>query len=383
MKKMTGIVSLFFFFSLTLKLYALCIPAYPFEFAYTIYQGEKKGEVVNILHVNAGVRLEAFKVAYFDLFFLGDLLLHINKEKGLYSDMTQEDVVDFLNASLNFPNILGHRISLALFFGKYDELGSDSILREHIKASASASAFMKSYPANIFRPNLDIKGVGIALYGALSNGFYTGFYTHWNTKVDKTLMYTNDFRFGFAYSTFAFETFLGFMAKNNPDDFRVRLGAMGSVSMEDYELFFEMGFARLAIQNLSWDEINSQFYVLFEPRVKKEKYNLAISFFMASPFQLPKDIDTKELRKTNFLGFNILVGFGNLELHRMTGGFSILTAVNLLNITEVTPFSFSIAPFFTVATGQVEFNFRLPVNPLLYKDLRRAIMGQVSVKAVY
>lgn len=383
MKKVLVTISIFFFFSIATRLYSLCIPAYPFEFAYTIYQGEKKGDVSNLLHVNAGVRLEAFKVAYFDLFFLGDLLLHMNKEKGLYADMMQKDVVDFLNASLNFPSILGHRISLALFFGKYDELGSDSILREHIKAFASASVFMKSYPANIFRPNLDIKGAGIALYGALPNGFYTGFYTHWNTKTGDSLAYTNDFRFGFTYSTFAFETFIGFMAQKRAEDFRVRLGAMGSANIEDYELFFEMGLARLAIQKLSLNEINSQFYVLFEPRVKKEKYNIAISFFMASPFQLPKDINDKNLKEKNFLGFNILVGFGNLEFHRVTGGFSILTAVDLLNITEVTPFSFSIAPFLTVGAGQVEFNFRMPFNPLLYKDFRRAIMGQVSVKAVY
>ena len=383
MKNIINVISIFFFISIASQLYSLCIPAYPFEFAYVVYQGEKKGDVANLLHVNAGVRLEAFKEAYFDLFFLGDLLLHVNKEQGLYADMAQKDVVDFLNASLNFPSILGKRISLALFFGKYDDLGSDSILREHIKASASASVFMKNYPANIFRPNLDIRGAGIALYGALPNGFYTGFYTHWNTKIDDSLMYTNDFRFGFAYSTFAFETFLGFMAKKNADDFRVRLGAMGSVNIEDYELFFEMGFARLAIHNLSWNEINSQFYVLFEPRVKKEKYNIAVSFFMSSPFQLPKDMDDKELRKTNFLGFNILVGFGNLEINRMMGGLSLLTAVNILNVTEVTPFTFSIAPFLTVAAGQVEFDFRLPFNPLLYKDLRRAIMGQVSVKAVY
>jgi hypothetical protein len=362
---------------------ALCLPAYPFEFSYSIYQGEKKGDVANLLRINAGIRLETAKAMYFDIFFKGDLILHINKQKGLYADLLQKDIYEFLNASLNFPSILGKRISLSLFFGKYDELGSDSILREHLKSSASASIFMKSYPANIFRPNLDISGAGLALYGATSNGFYTGFYSHWNTKTNEDLTYTNDLRFGFSYSSFSFESFIGFLAKKNAKDFRMRLGIMGSINIEEYELFFEMGLARLAFQKLGWEEFNSQFYVLFEPRITRPLFNIAISFFMASPFQLPNDLQTKGLRETNFIGFNLLLGLGNLEEHRVNGGFSLLTSVNLLNFTEVTPFTFSIAPFITTKIGDVELSCKIPFNPLMYADLRRAVMAEVSVKAVY
>lgn len=370
-------------FSVISKVYCLCLPAYPFEFSYVIYSGEKKGDVNNLLHINAGIRLEGLKAMYFDIFFEGDLLLHMSKEQGLYADMLQKDVSQFLNASLNFPSMTGLPISLSLFFGKYDELGSDSILREHVKSHAYPSIFMKSYPANIFRPNMEIRGAGLALYGAAPSGFYAGFYTHWNTQTGESLVYTNDLRFGFAYSTFSFESFVGFLAKKKADDFRIRMGVMGSINIEEYELFFEMGFAQLALHRLSWDEINSKFYVLFEPRIKRRFFNLATSFFMASPFQLPKDLDDEDFKNKNFLGFNLLLGFGNLEEHKVNGGFSVLTAVNLLNITEVTPFTFSIAPFITFALGEVEFSIRTPFNPLLYKDLRHALMAEVAVKAVY
>lgn len=362
---------------------ALCLPAYPFEFSYSIYSGENKGDVTNLLRINAGIRLESLKAMYLDIFFKGDLILHMNKENGLYADLLQKDIQDFLNASINFPSIMGKRISLSLFFGKYDELGSDSILREHLKSHASASIFMKNYPANVFKPNLDISGVGLALYGATSTGFYTGFYSHWDGKMNEDLTYTNDLRFGFSYSSFSFESFIGFLAKKQASDFRIRLGLMGAINIEEYELFFAMGFARLALQNLGWEELNSQFYVLFEPRIKRELFNVAISFFMSSPFQLPNDLESKELRATNFIGFNLLLGLGNLEEHRVNGGFSLLTSVNLLNFTEVTPFTFSIGPFITTKIGDIELSFKIPFNPLMYADLRRAVMAQFSVKAVY
>ena len=45
---------------------ALCLPAYPFEFSYSIYSGENKGDVTNLLRINAGIRLETMKAMYFD-----------------------------------------------------------------------------------------------------------------------------------------------------------------------------------------------------------------------------------------------------------------------------------------------------------------------------
>lgn len=384
MKKRSFVALIFslFLFS-NAGLYALWLPAYPFEVSYSLYSGDKKGDVSNFLHINAGLRFEALKQVYFDLSFLGDIFLHVNKKNGLYGEMLQKDAREFLNASINFPSITGLPLSLSFFFGKYDELGSFSILREHVKSLASSSPSMKSYPANIFRPNLDVKGLGLALYGAASNGFYTGFYTYWNAKNQDAFVYTNDFRFGFSYSTFSFESFLGFVAKKNAGDFRLKAGLVGNIDIDEYELFFEMGFAELAFQKMSFAHLASQFYVLFEPRVQREFFNASVSFFMSSPFQLPKDLESKKLRNTNFLGFNLLFGFGNLEMHKMNGGFSLLTAVNLFNITEVTPFTFSIAPFFTFSLHELEFNMRMPINPLLYKDLKRAVTFEFSIKAVY
>jgi len=379
---LVALVFVIFFFSLE-KAHSICLPAYPFELSYAIYPGKNSGDVINRLNINAGIRLEGLKAMYVDVSFLADIFLHANKDKGLYGDMLQKDIVDYLSASLNFPYMTKKPISLSLFFGRYDRLGSDSILREYIKSSSSSSYFMKSYPANIFRPDLDVRGVGLALYGATSNGFYTGFYSHWNAKTSDEFSYTNDIRFGFAYSTFSFDSFVGFITKKKGDDFRVRMGLMGNVRVEEYELYFEMGFAKLALHKMSWNELNSQFYALFEPRVVRPRYNVAVSFFMASPFQLPKDLEDEKLRDTSFLGFNVLLGFGNLEEHRVNGGVSILTSINLANVAEVTPFTLSLGPYLTFLVKSMEFNFRIPINPLLSKDLRRAVMAEASVRAVY
>lgn len=382
MRRISLLIISISFFSIT-NLFALNLPAYPFEFAYSLYSGDKVGEVNNFLHVNAGVRFEIIKFMYFDLFFKGNLLFNIDNQKGVSFEIEKDENNSFFNASLNFPSIMGKRISLSLFLGRYDALGSDSILKEYIKSSAASPLFMQHYPANVFRPDLDIKGAGVALYGATQGGLYTGFYSYWNMKPDDNFIYANDFRFGFAYSTFSFETFISFLAKKIADDFRMRLGIMGSVKIEDYELFFEMGFAKLAPHKLSLKEINSQFYVLFEPRIKKRLFNISTSFFMASPFQLPKDLNNNNLNSIHFLGLNVLLGFGNLEEHKINGGISILTAINILDVTEITPFTFSLAPFITVATSKLEFDFRIPINPLLYKNLRRAITAQFSMKAAY
>jgi len=388
MKKMPGTILIFFFFSILARLYAINLPLYPFELSYSIYPGEHTGEVENLVHVNAGVRIETFKEAYFDCFFLGDLLFKIDKnvakEKKVKVNMLEKDVIDFLAASINFPSILGKRLSLSLFFGKYDTLGSESILREHIKTQAASSVFMQSYPMNLLRPNLEVKGAGVAIYGAFLNGIYSGFYTHWNTKTNENFLYTNDFRLGFTYSTFVFESFMGFLATKSAKDFRLRLGSMGSVTIEDYEFFFELGLAKLQIKGINFTSLNSQFYVLFEPRIKKEKYNIALSFFILSPSEIEKGMHLQDFSKRRFLGFNVLAGLGNLELHKVSGGLSVLTAIDLQNIAQITPFTLSIAPFLTaIVKEELEFNFRLPINPLMYNNLREAVRGEISVKAVY
>ena len=98
MKKRSFVALIFslFLFS-NAGLYALWLPAYPFEVSYSLYSGEKKGDVSNFLHINAGLRFEALKQVYFDLSFLGDIFLHVNKKNGLYGEMLQKDAREFLN----------------------------------------------------------------------------------------------------------------------------------------------------------------------------------------------------------------------------------------------------------------------------------------------
>ena len=57
--------------------------------------------------------------------------------------------------------------------------------------------------------------------------------------------------------------------------------------------------------------------------------------------------------------------------------------INPLKPTMITPFSFLIIPFYTLRADGFTLDFRLPVNPLLYKDISKMITAQISIKAVY
>ncbi len=364
-------------------LHSICLPVYPFEIGYYMYSGEKKGDVSSLFHLNTGFRIEKLKFVYFDFSILADVFFNINKEDGARSEMLQKDAREFLNASANFPSIKGLPLSVSLFFGKYDELSSDSILREHVKRSVPNSAFARGYPANVFRPDLAIGGLGLAVYGVAPNGFYSGFYGSWNTKASKDFALTNDFRVGFVYSAFIFESFIGFISKQTVEDSKLRSGVMASVEMEDAQLLLKMGLANIPIQKvLSLKDLASHLYLLVEPGIKRDFFDMALSFFLSSPFQLPKDLEKIGVRGNNFVGLNLLLGFGNLEMYRLHGGISLLTALSLPNVAEITPFTFSIAPFFTFVLSDFEFNLKMPFNPLFYNDLRRSVVFEFSVKAL-
>lgn len=380
MKKFFLSAAIFLIFSFALNAQRVIIS--PFDLQSSIYGGENKKSVEIDVYMKSGLRVETNPFVYFDVSF------DINIKKlpsffHFFPDKRTAGEVKFLNASLSFPNLGAKYLSAALFWGKYDELGSESVIREYVKRKIAPPEFRKFYPASIFKPNTDIDGLGFAMYGAGSSGLYGGIYSYWNSKLGKDFVYTNDLRFGGAAGSFVFDSFASFAAKINIKDSKFRFGLTSFLDAEEYGLYFESGFAESCISELTAEAIQSKFYVLFEPRINKRIFNAAFSFFMSPVFTLPENLKNGSLDKSSLIGLNTLLGFGNLDLYKINGGISILTTLNPKNPSNLTPFSLSISPFFTVKTGKIEFDLRIPVNPLMYKDLRKAIIAQFSMKAVY
>lgn len=354
----------------------------PFYLNSSIYGNKDKKSLEADVYMKSGLRVETNPFVYFDL----SLDLNIKKLPSFFHILPEKRTAGdfkFLNASLNFPNLGSKYLSLALFWGKYDELGSETIMNEYVKRRLIPSEFRKFYPASVFKPNTDVEGMGFALYGAGSSGFYGGIYSYWNNKTGKDFAYANDLRFGGYADYFVFDFFAGFSAKRNLRDSKLRFGITGFLEAEEYGIYFEGGLAEFKLIGVNSKVLQSRFYVLFEPRVRKKIFNGAFSFFMSPIFNVPDSFKTGNTDNSALVGLNSLFGFGDLDVYGLNGGFSVLTTLDMKNISNVTPFSLSVSPFITARIGKVELDARLPLNPLKYKDLLRAVIVQFSIKAVY
>ena len=324
-------------------------------------------------------------VCYFDMGLSANVNELVRFFNPVQNTPAYKGELNFWSASINFPHIKNKTVSVSLFTGNFGELGTDSVLQEHLKTKMEEPRFQKYYPGLAFKPQKKIKGSGFTVYGAFQPGIYTGVYTYWNERLHDKLEVKTDFRMGGTFDFFTFDLFAGAaIPPLNIGNSTFRAGtAMLFTAGENYDFFAEMGLAKVSPQNLSPEEFTKSFYALFEARIKKNIFTASISSFLSPVFLLPAGITNTSLKDSSFLGLNALLAFGNLTESKMEGGLSVLLSVNPQKPALITPFSFSIAPFYTVRTGNVELDFRLPINPLLYNDLKSMIVGQFSIKAVY
>lgn len=119
--------------------------------------------------------------------------------------------------------------------------------------------------------------------------------------------------------------------------------------------------------------IDRNVHILFEPRIKGEYQDVSFTFFY-SPV---------EENNTNYLGANLLWGIGNMEKQKMRGGISLLGCFNPEDPGTITPFSFSVTPFYSIMKGDFIFQVAATLNPLLMNDYRTAGKIQATIKAVY
>lgn len=290
----------------------------------------------------------------------------------------------FLGASFNFPKIQNHPISFAIFTGIYDTLGSDSILQEHLKVKMPDPEFRRYHPASAFRPRNFVEGTGFSFYGAFSSGFYLGTYLAWNEKLEDKLQIKSDFRMGGTFDFFTFDFFAGAAFQKNIAKTKLRTGlAMLLWADDDYDFFTEIGIAEIKVENMTMKDFTSNFYASFEARIKKDMIKSSIACFVSPVFLLPQSINDPLLKDSFFTGVSADIRVGNIETKNMEGGIHLMGTVNPLKPTIITPFSFLISPFYTIRANDFTVDFRLPINPLLYKNISKMITAQISIKAVY
>lgn len=329
------------------------------------------------------LRLEPSNIFYFDM----NIDASIDKLIDFFSPVQYPKFngnFSFLGASLNFPTIKNRPLSLAIFTGIYDTLGSDSILQEHLKVKMPDPEFRRYHPVSAFRPLNFVQGTGFGIYGTFFSGFYLGTYLTWNEKLKDKLQINYDFRMGGAFDFFAFDFFAGAAFSANFINTKIRTGfAMLFKADDDYDFFAEIGIGEIKVNKISVKDFTSNFYASFEARIKKDLIKSTISSFVSPVFLLPKSINDPLLKDSFFTGLSADISFGNLETKNMEGGFFLMGALNPLKPTIITPFSFLISPFYTIKATSFILDFRLPVNPLLYKDIAKMITAQISIKAVY
>lgn len=290
----------------------------------------------------------------------------------------------FFGGSLNFPHIKNKLFAISIFTGLYDYLGSDALLQEHIKAKMSEPAFRTKYPASAFKPQNTISGTGIAVHGAAKTGFYSGLYAYWNQKLSEEMQIKTDIRFGGNFDFFSFDLFAGAAVPKNIKSTELRTGITMLFTADDYyDFFLEAGIGKIKIEKPVIETFVSNFYALFEARIKKEKINAAIACFVSPVFLLPSGIMDTTLKDSFFAGLNTTLTFGSIYFYNVEGGFSVLASVNPKKPALITPFSFSVSPFISFKINRLEFDLRFPINPLMYKNIKQMFTGQFSVKAVF
>lgn len=289
-------------------------------------------------------------------------------------------IVFFDGASMEFPKIFYSPLNFSFFTGYYDDLLSDSLLRNLLKAEIPTPEFHEKLAGMVFSTENRIFGTGGALTGIPGNrNVVTGFYVYTNSRTDKKMVTTGDVRLGGITELLKINVYSGISVERKDGDLTMHGGMTALFNSESgNELYVQMGINTYEFGSSDNDK---NIYLLFEPRMHWKSADLAISFF-SSPI-LNSRQTTLFIEEGNYLGTNILLGIGNMQVHKMRGGISILGSLNPEEPESVTPFSFSISPFYCVRVSDFSFEITTVIKPLLYDDLYSMAEVMISLKAVY
>ncbi len=291
-------------------------------------------------------------------------------------------IITFDGFSVKLPTFLDSPLDVSLFTGYFDDPASGSLLREYLKIEIEQSEFHQKPAGIAFSPDTGMTGTGIALSTIPGNrNIITAFYGYWNTRTDANAVSTFDLRLAATTDLFQVNTFGGVSIALNAGTATLRGGVtalFGTGSKN--ELYTEIGIRSFTPGSA---ESERNLYVLFEPRIRWDSADLALSFFSSPvfPANLPGYVIPDS--QSNYLGANILAGFGNLKINRMRGGLSLLGSINPADPGSFTPFSLSISPFYSIRFSDFVFDITAVIKPLLIPDPYSMGELQLRLKAVY
>ena len=325
--------------------------------------------------------LQAFPQAYLDASITANLA---NPADFFHLDKTKRKPIEsfYLSAALTFPRIKNKNVYLALFYGQYDYLNSDKILRETAKVKMESPAFQRDFPTSSLRPDLPINGLGTALYGCLDYlPVYFAGYAYWNGEYTKDKFeVSTDFRVGHSFYAGAVNAFVGAKFSQDIKKTELRAGISGVFQSDDaYEFYYDAGFDKLTFPI---KEFYKRLYVLFEPRGTFDKFSFGVPFFMAPVSSLPKYMNESGYQDKTFLGMGLKLAGGNLEKYNFEVGASLCAAVNPVDMGQLSMFTFSVSPFVTFAFSRYALDLRVNIHPFAYADISKAVNVSIQLKAV-
>ncbi|HNY17220.1 MAG TPA: hypothetical protein PK542_05960 [Treponemataceae bacterium] len=288
----------------------------------------------------------------------------------------------FDNASINLRPQLAPTLGITFFTGKLDDPASDSLIREWFKRSIDRPEFQDLPAGMAFSSESVIDGTGMMVASVPGNAnCVTGFYGYWNSRKGSDAVFTADGRIGAVGDLWKLNAFAGFSLQ--PDALKPTFrGALTALLSNDSgnDLYISAGLRNTEFEN---SKIGRNLYFVFEPRLYWERTDLALTFFSSPVFPDNAISYIPEDSESNYLGANLLVGFGNLEEIGMRGGVSLLGSINPKDPGSVTPFSFSVTPFYTMMVSDFKCTLSTAIKPLSLDDPERAIQISLSMKAVY
>lgn len=325
--------------------------------------------------------IQAFPQAYFDTSF--NFLIDNPLKFFRFDKNTREPVqAFFLNSAISFPKIKNKNLYLALFYGQYDYLNSDKILRETAKVTMESPDFQKYFPTSVFKPDLKVDGLGTAVYGSLDKipVFFAGYF-YWNgnyTKEGYGLSFA--FRTGYSFPSGAVNFFTGADLLGGGKQVTLRTGMSGLFNIDNnYEFYVDAGFDKFDVADKTF---YNKFYALFEPRIIYNAFNFSIPFFMAPVSSLPTFSNNMQYAGSTFAGIGLKLAGGNIAKYNFEAGAAFCASVNPQNISELTAFTFSASPFITYAFSNYTLDFRVNLYPVLYNDPINMVNLTLQLKAV-
>ncbi len=300
---------------------------------------------------------------------------------GLDKD-TDSGSVLFNGADITFPSLNGSTWSLILFTGLLDDPASDSLLREFLKTRMDSPEFHGLPSGMVFSPESEIRGTGAGLAGVPGNAqVATGFYWYWNDHTGSDAAGSFDARIGIAGSVLVATIFGGATIQADGSEAVFRTGIASCAKPGDsYELYAEAGLRQF---DTGSRDLGKNMYLLFEPRLYLDNSEIALSFFSSPVFpeNAPPHIAVEA--ESNYIGLNVLFALGDIDVKKWRGGISFLASMDPEDPGTLTPFAFTISPFYTIRLSDYTLDVTAVLKPLHLDDINEAGEIRFLFKAVY